>query len=107
MTVQQLTVTALQAMLAQSEPLVLLDVREPREFDYAQITGSILIPLQQLPQRLNELDSTKAIAVICHHGMRSQQAAEYLVHTGFNQVLNVKGGIDAWSLDCDAGVPRY
>lgn len=107
MSVQQLTITALQTKLTQPEPLVLLDVREPQEFDYAHIANSILIPLQQLPQRLHELNAENQIAVICHHGMRSQQAAEYLVSAGFSRIFNVQGGIDAWSLSCDVSVPRY
>jgi rhodanese-related sulfurtransferase len=107
MSVQQLAVTALQARLAQQPPLLLLDVREPREFEFASIAGSLLIPLQQLPQRLAELEPMRDIAVICHHGMRSRQAAEYLVAAGFTQVFNVTGGIDAWSLVCDSSVPRY
>lgn len=107
MVVQQLTVSALQAQLAKPEPPVLLDVREPREFEYAHIAGSILIPLQQLPTRGQELKTDNAIAIICHHGMRSQSAAEYLVSVGFSKVFNVVGGIDAWSIHCDESVPRY
>ncbi len=107
MEILELTATDLQARLAKPESLTLLDVREPQEFDYAHIEGSILIPLQQLPQRRHELNPQHAIAIICHHGMRSRQAAEYLVGAGFGSVYNVRGGIDAWSLDCDASVPRY
>jgi rhodanese-related sulfurtransferase len=107
MSVQPLAVTALQSRLAQQPPLLLLDVREPREFEFACIAGSLLIPLQQLPQRLAKLDSMRETAVICHHGLRSRQAAEYLVAAGFTQVFNVSGGIDAWSLACDSNVPRY
>jgi rhodanese-related sulfurtransferase len=107
MPVQQLTVTALRAKLSQPEPPALLDVREPREYEYAHIVGSVLIPLQQLPQRLHELNPDCETLVICHHGMRSQQAAEYLAHAGFGKVFNVTGGIDAWSLTCDTNVPRY
>jgi rhodanese-related sulfurtransferase len=107
MPLQQLIATTLQSKLLQQEPLVLLDVREPREFEFAHIAGSILIPLQQLPQRWRELDPEKEIVVICHHGMRSQQAAEYLITAGFNKVSNLKGGIDAWSVACDTSLPRY
>ena len=107
MRVQQLSATALQAKLVQAESLVLLDVREPHEFDYASIAGSILIPLQQLPQHLSALNSASVTVVICHHGIRSQQAAEYLAGAGFSAVFNLTGGIDAWSVVCDASVPRY
>ncbi len=107
MSVKQLSALALKDKLAQGEPLVLLDVREPNEFNYAHISGSILIPLNQIPQRLNELTVDQALVVICHHGMRSQQAAHYLVQSGFNNITNLIGGIDAWSCDCDSTVARY
>ena len=107
MTVKQLSATELKEKILNDEPLVLLDVREPVEFRYAHIAGSVLIPLQQVPQRLDELNTQQAIVVICHHGMRSQQAAHYLVHSGFENISNLIGGIDAWSCQCDSAVPRY
>ena len=85
----------------------MLDVREPHEFQYARIEGSTLIPLNQIPQRLQELDRSLEIVVICHHGMRSQQAAYFLDRQGFERILNLSGGIDAWSKECDVSVPRY
>lgn len=107
MSVKQLSATDLKKRLAQGEDLLLLDVREPYEFQYARITGSLLIPLQQIPQRLGELNSDQNIVVVCHHGMRSQQVAQYLVQAGFTRVANLMGGIDAWSCECDSSVPRY
>jgi len=107
MTVKQISATELHAKIQNEEPLLLLDVREPDEFRYAHIAGSVLIPLQQIPQRLDELNLQQAIVVICHHGMRSQQAAHYLVHSGFENITNLTGGIDAWSCQCDSAVPRY
>ncbi|MDP2902037.1 MAG: rhodanese-like domain-containing protein [Methylovulum sp.] len=107
MSVKQLSVTELKNKMTLGEPLFLLDVREPHEFKYAGITNSVLIPLNQIPQRLGELDAHQEIIVICHHGMRSQQAAGYLVHSGFKNIANLKGGIDAWSRECDGLVPRY
>jgi len=107
MSVKQLSVLELKDKIAQREPLFLLDVREPHEFNYARIANSVLIPLNQLPQRLGELDSESAIVVICHHGMRSQQAANFMVHSGFKNIANLAGGIDAWSSACDSSVPRY
>ena len=92
---------------AQNSKLLLLDVREPFEFDIARIESSVLIPLDQLQQRINELDAQQEIVVICHHGIRSQQASNYLLYKGFTKVLNLAGGIDAWSCECDIGVPRY
>jgi len=107
MTVKQISATELHAKIQNEEPLLLLDVREPGEFQYAHIEGSVLIPLQQIPHRLSELNPQQPIVVICHHGMRSQQAAHYLVHSGFENISNLTGGIDAWSCQCDSAVPRY
>ncbi|MGJ0486483.1 MAG: rhodanese-like domain-containing protein [Methylomicrobium sp.] len=107
MAVTTLSATDLKDRLAQGEELFLLDVREPQEYHYAKINGSTLIPLQQIPERIGELDPKRNIVVICHHGMRSMQAAAYLAHHGFANILNLQGGIDAWSLQCDSSVPRY
>jgi len=103
----QLTAQELKQKIEQNDGAMLLDVREPHEFKYAHIAGSILIPLNQLPARLTELDKEREIVVICHHGMRSMQAANFLVQSGFQRIGNLKGGIDAWSLDCDSSVRRY
>ena len=107
MTVKQLSTTELKNKIQQEDTIFLLDVREPHEFQYAHIANSVLIPLNQIPQRLGELDPKQEIVVICHHGMRSQQAANYLERSGFNNIANLKGGIDAWSCDADSSVPRY
>ena len=107
MAVTTLSAIELKERLARGDDLFLLDVREPMEFRYAKIEGSMLIPLQQIPQRLDELNSQREIVVICHHGIRSLQAAHYLTHQGFSKILNLAGGIDAWSLHCDTSVPRY
>ena len=107
MTVKQLSATELKNKILQEGKLFLLDVREPDEFQYAHITGSVLIPLNQIPKRLGELDPQQEIVVICHHGMRSQQAANYLVQSGYKNIANLTGGIDAWSCTCDSSVRRY
>lgn len=107
MTVKQLSATELKNKIQQQEAVFLLDVREPHEFQYAHIAGSVLIPLNQIPQRLGELDPKQETVVICHHGMRSQQAANYLERSGFNNIANLKGGIDAWSCEVDSSVARY
>ncbi len=107
MSVKQVSATELKARIQNEENLFLLDVREPHEFQYARIENSVLIPLNQIPQRLGELDQQQEIVVICHHGMRSQQAASFLVHSGFKNIANLVGGIDAWSCNCDSSVPRY
>ncbi|MGH9464923.1 MAG: molybdopterin-synthase adenylyltransferase MoeB [Thermoanaerobaculia bacterium] len=86
---------------------VLLDVRTPREHALASLPGALLIPLQELPQRVDELDPAADIVVHCHHGQRSERAAAFLRGQGFASVRNLAGGIDAWSDQVDPDVPRY
>ena len=85
---------------------LLLDVREPWEFDVARIEGSRLIPMGELPERFSELDPAAETVVICHHGSRSAYVARALGEAGFARVLNLQGGLDAYS-DVDESVPRY
>ena len=107
MPVKQISATELKARVQNEPHLFLLDVREPNEFEYASIANSVLIPLNQIPQRLGELNPQHQIVVICHHGVRSSQACSYLLNSGFEHVVNLIGGIDAWSCECDSSVPRY
>jgi rhodanese-related sulfurtransferase len=107
MTVKKLSATELKNKIEQEEKVFLLDVREPNEYEYGHIANSVLIPLNQIPNRLSELDPEQEIVVICHHGMRSQQAANYLAQSGFKNISNLTGGIDAWSCNCDSSVRRY
>lgn len=97
--------------LASSTPPRLLDVRQPEEFAIAKLPGAVLIPLGELPTRLPELESWKngdvPIVIHCHHGMRSLRAIEFLKLQGFRNLINLAGGIDAWSLDVDPKLPRY
>ena len=85
----------------------LLDVREPWEVEIASIAGAVLIPMQQLPGRLAELDADDRVAVLCHSGGRSARVADWLAGNGFTTVANVEGGIDAWSTEIDTTIPRY
>lgn len=94
-------------LLDNGHPIVLLDVREPMELERARIDGSISIPLSQLGARHEELDPEADIIIYCHHGIRSQTAAEILLTSGFKRVRNMAGGIDGWSLKVDFSVPRY
>ena len=100
---------SLAARRAAGENLLLLDVREPDEFETARISGSELIPLGSLDARIGELAAWRArpVVVHCHHGGRSAKACEKLVAAGFTRVENLAGGIDAWSLTVDPDVPRY
>jgi rhodanese-related sulfurtransferase len=93
-----------QGAVMQSQGALLIDVREPSEYAQAHAPGSTLIPLGQLEHRLAELSTHKGkpIALICRSGNRSGQAQEILVKAGFTQVVNVKGGMNAWT---QAGLP--
>ncbi len=92
----------------QSRPQpLLLDVREPWEYDLCRIIDSQLISLKDMPQRWNELPRGHDIIVICHHGVRSQQAARFLEDAGFQQLYNLSGGIAAWAEQIEPTMPRY
>ncbi len=105
--VPQVQVRELAERMRSGRPFVLLDVREPFEFEMARIEGAHLIPLGELPARWQELDREKEIFVLCHSGLRSERAAEFLRGSGCARVANVAGGIDAWSEEIDPDVPRY
>ena len=105
---RELSAPALQRHLQRTErPPLLLDVREPWEFDIAHLAGSKLIPLSQLAQRLGELENDREIVVICHHGVRSHQACLFLRAHGFQQTINLRGGVDGWAKEVDASMPVY
>lgn len=99
--------TELKTRLDKGEKLVLLDVREQWEYDLAKLNGSTLIPLATLPQSLSKLDPKSEIICICHHGMRSADATNFLLQQGYPNVKNLVGGIDAWSTQVDRAVQRY
>lgn len=89
------------------ETVVLVDVREPYERDYAVIVPSIHIPMQEIPERLAEIPGDKEVILYCHTGARSMMVAGFLTSHGWETVANLAGGIDAWSREVDPRVPRY
>jgi rhodanese-related sulfurtransferase len=105
----EIDVLSVRQLLDRKEDFLLLDCREQKEFAVARIAGSQLIPMQQIPNRLVELEPfrDKQIVVHCHHGGRSLRVAEWLRQQGFLTARNMTGGIDAWSLEIDPTVPRY
>jgi adenylyltransferase/sulfurtransferase len=105
--VPEMTVRELHQRRAGGNGPVLIDVREPAEWEIARIDGARLIPLRSLPERLGELGQDQDIVLQCHVGVRSLRAAEILQRAGFRNVWNLKGGIDAWSREIDPAVPRY
>jgi adenylyltransferase/sulfurtransferase len=98
---------ALADELASDAPPLLLDVREPWEAQIATIEGATLIPLPQLADRAGELDPEASVVVYCHLGVRSEYAARMLAGSGFANVRNLVGGIDAWSRTVDPAIARY
>ncbi len=105
--VPEITVQELQEMREAQKDFVLLDVREPHEYELARIEGAQLIPLGELPARLEEVERGKELVVHCHGGVRSAHAVQLLQQAGFNRARNLAGGIDAWSVEIDPEVPRY
>jgi adenylyltransferase/sulfurtransferase len=103
----EISVKDLEAMKGRGAAFDLIDVREPHEFEIAQIPGARLVPLSQLPARVSELDSSRELVLHCHHGQRSMRALEYLHGAGFRKLKNLRGGIDAWAREVDSNVPRY
>jgi rhodanese-related sulfurtransferase len=101
-----LTAPELKARL-DSAPLTVLDVRTDDELALATLPGALHIPMQDLPARVGELAADAPLAVLCHHGVRSEMAARFLERQGFREVYSVAGGIDAWSLQVDPAIPRY
>ena len=88
---------------------VVLDVRTPHELEIASIDGVRHIPIQEIPERLSELEGSRdeEIIVMCHHGMRSARVQGFLLQQGFSKVRNLVGGIHAWSTNIDPSVPEY
>jgi rhodanese-related sulfurtransferase len=93
---------------ASSDAPILLDVREPWEFQTASLAHSLAMPMGDVPSRAHaELDPDAHIVVLCHHGQRSLSVAMWLRGQGFERAQSLAGGIDAWSRVMDSSVPRY
>lgn len=105
--VPALSVHELKSKMDKGETLTLVDVREPYEYEIARIDGSQLIPLGELESHVSELPRTGTLIFQCHSGGRSEQAVRLLKDAGFENAYNLKGGIEAWSVEIDPAVPRY
>ena len=105
--VPAISVHELKRRLDDNEPVRLIDVREPFEAELARIDSAELIPLRQLGERMEELDRDAYTVVHCHTGLRSAQAVQFLRANGFRNVVNLAGGIDAWSDEIDPNVQKY
>ena len=109
MNVPEISVTKASDLLRGPNPPRLIDVREPAEWAVARIPGAELLPLSEWPALAVEslTDKSQPLLILCHHGSRSARAAAWLLEQGFANVTNLAGGIDAWSEEVDAQVPRY
>lgn len=103
----EVTATELKEMLGNGSSVRLLDVREPGELKICGLPGAMNIPLNDVPQRVAELDTADDLVVFCHMGVRSAKALAFLKQVGFRKLRHLKGGIDAWSRQVDPSVPRY
>jgi rhodanese-related sulfurtransferase len=89
------------------EPPLVIDVREPEEYELARVEGTRLLPLSLFNEWATSLDPVRETVFMCHHGMRSAQVCAWLSRQGFEKVYNLAGGIDRWSTEIDPTVPRY
>ena len=105
----ELSPATVKAMLDAGEDLTLLDCRLPKEKQLAEIDGALFIPMQELADRVEELDDRmdRKLVVFCHAGARSLKVTHYLRERGFEDVWSMAGGIDLWSQTVDEQVPRY
>lgn len=85
----------------------ILDCREPWELEIVKLDGSIDIPMNEIPNRLGELDASRPLVVMCHHGGRSLMVAQWLRGNGFPQAQSLEGGIEVWAAEIDPSLPRY
>ncbi len=90
-----------------NEQPLLLDVRQPWEFDLCKIENSVSIPMAQIPSELESLDSNRETVVICHHGIRSRRVGNYLEQAGFSNIINFSGGVSQWAKTIDTQMPTY
>lgn len=107
--IRQIRVKELAEMMRIGQPIWLLDVRREWEHATAALPNSVLIPLDELPSRLDEIDPPEGATVVvyCHHGIRSLSGAAILQGVGIEPVVSLAGGIDAWSEEIDTSVPKY
>ena len=105
---EEITATELKQRIDSGDDLQIIDVREPNEYQTASIPGTTLIPLGEVVGRRGEIDESRETVVHCKGGVRSAKAIEALQRAGFQgRLLNLKGGITAWSNDVDPSVPKY
>src|ERR1700735_429414 len=102
-----ISVRELADMRSAGKEHMVLDVREARELDICQLEGALHVPMAEIPARTDDLPTNQLLVVICHHGARSQMVVDFLRTAGFDNAINLDGGIDAWACDIDQSMPRY
>jgi len=103
----EISVAELQKKKKAGEPFLLIDVREPWEYETCRIEGAQLIPMRTIPANLQQLDVDRDVICYCHHGQRSLDVAAWLRGQGVESAQSLAGGIDRWSMEIDPAVPRY
>ena len=103
----EISVAELQKKKKAGEPFLLIDVREPWEYETCRIEGAQLIPMRTIPANLQQLDVDRDVICYCHHGQRSLDVAAWLRGQGVQSAQSLAGGIDRWSMEIDPAVPRY
>jgi len=102
-----LTPREVSARLSGDHPPVVIDVREADELEIARLAGALHVPLSRFHAAIDSLDRHAEYVVVCHHGIRSGQAAALMTERGFIRVANLLGGLDAWAREVDPSMPRY
>jgi rhodanese-related sulfurtransferase len=102
-----ISVRELADMRSAGKEHTLLDVREARELDVCRLEGALHIPMAEIPARTDDLPTGQLLVVICHHGARSEMVVDFLRSAGFDNAVNLDGGIDGWACDVDQSMPRY
>lgn len=105
--VREISVRELAEMLGSPDPPTVFDVREEWEHEIARIPGARLLDERTARELLDSGDRARPLILACHHGVRSLGAARWFASRGFRDAVSVRGGVDAWSLEIDSGVPRY
>lgn len=105
---EEIAPTQLKQWMEEGEVFTLVDIREPRERDFAKLDDDEWIPMGDLPQKVNELGELESpIILYCHHGQRSYQAAQFLLEQDLSEIYSLAGGIHQWSVEIDPEIPRY
>ena len=104
---EAISVRELADMRSALKEHTVLDVREARELDICRLEGALHIPMVEIPAQTDKLPTDQLLVVICHHGARSQMVVDFLRSAGFDNAINLDGGIDAWACDIDQSMPRY